>query len=81
MELNCTQSIKEIFSEKNEYVIPLYQRSFTWGKTQIVQLLHDIYDAKRSGDDYFLGTLTVKRRLDNKLEVIDGQQESVNLFV
>lgn len=74
MELNCTQSIKEIFSEKNEYVIPLYQRSFTWGKTQIVQLLHDIYDAKRSGDDYFLGTLTVKRRLDNKLEVIDGQQ-------
>ena len=74
MEFNCAQSIKEIFSEKNEYVIPLYQRSFTWEEAQIVQLLHDIYEAKLSGDDYFLGTLTLKRRLDNKLEVIDGQQ-------
>lgn len=75
MDNNLARNIKSIFEEK--YVIPLYQRNFTWGKDEIEQLFQDIYDSFDTNKDsrYYIGTLVViPRRNDHVFEVIDGQQ-------
>lgn len=77
MSNGISRSIKEIFEER--YVVPLYQRNFTWGKEQIEQLLQDIFDAYKSNKNdaktnYYIGTLVVIRRRNGVFEVIDGQQ-------
>ena len=72
--------------EKNRYVIPLYQRSFTWGiesynnrENEIVQLMDDIKDAE---SDYYLGSLVVFHRPGQDVfEVIDGQQRLTALYL
>lgn len=75
MDKNLVRNIKNIFKEK--YVIPLYQRNFTWGKDEIEQLFQDIYDSFDTNKDsrYYIGTLVViPRRNEHVFEVIDGQQ-------
>lgn len=71
------KSVQDVF--KSKYVIPLYQRNFTWGEDQVVQLIRDVYQAFKEDKQhkYFLGTLVLKQRSvpnDTRLEVIDGQQ-------
>lgn len=60
----------------SKYVIPLYQRNFTWHSEEIVQLLQDIYGAmnKNKNGNYYLGSLVVLKRHSGDYEVIDGQQ-------
>lgn len=71
---NLNKTIGEIFKE--QYVIPLYQRNFAWGKDEIEQLLQDIYENfnKNKLCNYYIGSLVVIGRADGIQEVIDGQQ-------
>lgn len=71
---NLNKTIREIF--ESNYVVPLYQRNFTWGEEQIVRLLRDVYRAYEEDkkSNYYIGTLVVRKRSDEVFEVIDGQQ-------
>ncbi|WP_283132280.1 DUF262 domain-containing protein [Enterovibrio norvegicus] len=63
--------IRELFDPSTQYVIPIYQRNYAWGASEIEQLIQDIDDASvevssadsSSSDDevskYFLGSLVV----------------------
>lgn len=76
-------SVGELFSGPDRYVIPLYQRNYTWGEEQILQLIADIrtaHDADRNST-YHLGNLVVSPRKDGRFEVIDGQQRLTTLFL
>lgn len=68
------KTISEVWAEK--YVVPLYQRNFSWTEPQINLLLQDIYDSFKAdqSSNYYIGSLVVLRRQDGFLEVIDGQQ-------
>lgn len=68
------------FFDKKEYLIPLYQREFAWEKTQIDELIEDIYGIE-DGATYYIGSLIISKRKDNKLEVIDGQQRLTTLYL
>ncbi|CAM4044263.1 DUF262 domain-containing protein [Psychrobacter arenosus] len=81
---------KELLDGKEHYLIPMYQRNYAWGNSEIEQLIVDIMDAqidaKKSNDykNYYLGTLVVFERpqLSSKrkvFEVIDGQQRFTTL--
>lgn len=66
------------------FKIPLYQRSYVWGKQEINQLLEDLWEAflsnKSTGTKkYYLGTLVVIQRGENVVEVVDGQQRLTTL--
>ena len=37
-------NIKELLNNENKYVIPIYQRNFEWGESEIRQLILDIFD-------------------------------------
>ena len=63
------------------YIIPMYQRNYAWGKPEIQTLINDVIDAcyKNSETPYYIGTLVVFKRQDGRLEVIDGQQRFTTL--
>ena len=69
-----TLTIRDVLS-KDRYLIPLYQRNFAWGDTEVDLLLRDIFE--NNNDNYYIGTLVVSEiEIAGKkyFEVIDGQQ-------
>ncbi len=69
-------SVKELFDDKTQYVIPIYQRNYAWGAAEIEQLIQDLSDAAglitRKDDSanakqekYYLGSLVVYERTKN----------------
>lgn len=75
-------NIKELLNNENKYVIPIYQRNFEWGESEIRQLILDIYDysVDNYDKDYYIGTLIVYDRKNN-FEIIDGQQRLTTLCI
>ena len=73
-------NIEKLFEEK--YIIPIYQRNFEWGESEIRQLILDIYDysVDNYDKDYYIGTLIVHDRKNN-FEIIDGQQRLTTLCI
>lgn len=67
---------------KDEYLIPLYQRNYAWRRDEIFQLLNDI---NQSTGNYYLGTLVVsKKEIDEdkfQFEIIDGQQRHTTFSI
>lgn len=77
--------IKEAFG--SQYVIPVYQRNYTWKKNkQVKQLLADIESILR-GDTkrHFIGTIVYNIVNTNFMvrerEVVDGQQRLITMFL
>lgn len=72
--------------EDADYLVPLYQRNYSWGAEQIDQLIDDLLDAHQASEDsYFVGNLIVKLRHDEHprdvYEVVDGQQRLTTFFL
>lgn len=68
-----TRKISEIFpiESSQRYVIPIYQRNYSWGSKQIETLIDDI-DVEQSG--YYIGNLLVTTNDQSEEEIVDGQQ-------
>lgn len=80
------KSIVEYLS-KGKFIIPMYQRPYTWGEDECTQLWQDVVeffqDNDRSQDDkYFLGSIVTYTE-DGKKEqnIIDGQQRTTTLML
>ncbi len=53
--------VENIF-KGTEYVVPIYQRNYSWTKDEIEQLLNDINDVSDGGKGkYYLGSLIVNQ--------------------
>ncbi len=84
-------TIAELFDPSEQYTIPIYQRNYAWGATEIEQLIQDVYDAAlrnqasvsvgESPIDYFIGSLVVYLRGEGSFETIDGQQRHTTLSI
>lgn len=90
-QLNAEQkTISQIFDRAN-FLIPDYQRSYSWEREQCETLWQDLcnfafpngnkddFDAKN--DRYFLGTILTFPNEDEKSEVIDGQQRLITFLL
>ena len=73
-------SVNEVFCDA-EYVVPIYQRNYAWGKDQIDRLIQDIIDVQTNVDSYYLGSLIVNQSGLNRFEVVDGQQRLTTLYL
>ena len=66
-------------------VIPDYQRSYCWGRENIVGLLEDLWhwqQKQASGEKTFrIGTIILKDRGNGCFDVIDGQQRIITLML
>lgn len=75
-------SIGDVFKDgRDKYVVPLYQREYAWGKTEIERLLNDLFLAFEKGGNYYLGSFVVRRSSDDStcFELVDGQQRLITL--
>ncbi len=79
-----TQYFKDIINSQTKYIIPIYQRPYSWNKEHIEKLLNDLFTGYYNNgikvfEDVFIGTmqLSFPKRISNTLceqEIIDGQQ-------
>jgi uncharacterized protein with ParB-like and HNH nuclease domain len=90
MELHAyTRTISDLFSVKRKYVVPRFQRSYSWSKDQVKELWDDIIaniqinDEKDvSHEEYFIGALVlVGDDKSNVLQIVDGQQRLTTITI
>lgn len=77
------KSINDIFYSNIQYVIPDYQRSYSWGYDQCNQLYVDFVAAFQEHRDYFLGNIIIAKSQDTRKrpQVVDGQQRLITLWL
>ena len=74
-----------MFQSMAQYVIPVYQRRYSWGDRQCEKLWNDMYDVYKKGKrNHFIGSIvtvaeTVSAMGLNKYLIIDGQQRMTTL--
>jgi uncharacterized protein with ParB-like and HNH nuclease domain len=72
--------IIDILTENKKYVVPSYQRPYSWDKSNTEQLVEDIYNSFcQENEEYFIGTLICIHRGDYTYEIVDGQQRLTTL--
>lgn len=79
------KTIEGIFGSPNEtYVIPMYQRPYSWGFDQLYELYKDLMGAFKEDEPYFLGNIIMARSKDfsndGKSSVVDGQQRIITIW-
>jgi len=81
-----TEKIGSIFNG-NKFVIPTYQRKYSWTNNERNALWQDIVESLNSNMNHFLGTLSFKEKetvglsTDTLYEIIDGQQRVTTIFI
>lgn len=80
------KNIEKIFGDVDSfYLIPEYQRPYSWEDEHIEQLWDDLIIAMESKDlSYFLGPMILikpEQKEDRYLEVVDGQQRLTTLTI
>ena len=75
------QTFKQLISQDKEYLIPKYQRNYSWTKENWNDLWDDIIELEESSDkSHYMGPIVLKE-IDNskEIEIIDGQQRFCTL--
>lgn len=74
-----------IETNKRQFVIPVYQRNYDWGKPDCKKLYDDIISAYELDRAHFIGSIVyVDQGEENKIYkylIIDGQQRITTLFL
>jgi len=91
MELQANaRTLTNILSVNKKYIVPRFQREYSWGKEQINELWFDIISNikwKQEDDsfelnEYFLGALVlVGQETSSSLLIVDGQQRLTTLTI
>ncbi|MGN5222780.1 DUF262 domain-containing protein [Aeromonas veronii] len=72
--------VQDILTENKKYIIPAYQRPYSWSSDNAEQLIDDIYQSYLSEDkEYFIGSMICINKGNNTFEVVDGQQRLTTL--
>lgn len=78
------KNITNLFNSGEDiYVIPEYQRPYSWNTDTCYQFFTDITNAFLDGKDYFVGNIIMARSNmeTNKPNVVDGQQRLITLWL
>lgn len=85
MENNNMISFGELINEcfiKYEVYIPLIQRNYKWDKKTATKLVSDLWNSyKQEASTYTAGMITLYKEDENRMQLIDGQQRIITLFI
>src|SRR5579875_442479 len=81
------QTLQETLNSANQYVIPVFQRYYSWGRPSWTQLWEDIQELREpdeQGSRHFMGTLvfvaeTHATHSVPAYQVVGGQQRLLSL--
>lgn len=79
MDLRVAESnlVELLRMPEEQFVVPPYQRPYSWGTEQVDELWNDILETIDS--DHFMGSVVINDEVENKPEIIDGQQRLTTL--
>jgi hypothetical protein len=74
-------TVHQLLTLDNHFVIPKFQRDYTWTKDEASEFFEDILGESSKG--LFLGTIILDNSVgsDKRLSVVDGQQRLTSLFL
>ena len=76
------KSVKGIFLNDDIYIIPYYQRPYSWTEEHCLQLYNDITQSFEEDRPYFVGNIIfAQQEGKEELEIIDGQQRLITLWL
>ena len=79
------KSVNQIIKDKSAFFIRSYQRGYRWEKTQIQELLADLFEFTKQPTEkvpeYCLQPIIVKPMQDGTYELVDGQQRFTALWL
>ena len=78
------KSITDLFTSGEDiYVIPEYQRPYSWNKDTCYQFYLDITTSFLQNTDYFIGNIVMARGNEERKKpcVVDGQQRLITLWI
>ena len=76
-------ALDELFTNNSStYMIPRYQRPYSWEREQISELWNDLLESYHENEDFFFGTMIFCPNPDEKsISVVDGQQRFTTLTI
>lgn len=89
MDLHAyTKTIFDLFSINKKYVVPRFQREYSWGEEEISELWKDLIsnislkDGKLCNQEYFIGSLVlVGEDKSTEFKIVDGQQRLTTIAI
>jgi uncharacterized protein with ParB-like and HNH nuclease domain len=92
LKYNSQKYDEIILNDTTKYIIPIYQRPYSWSEEQIRKFISDIfrsyygYDKETPSEPMFIGTMQLSAKkyiTENKTEqdIIDGQQRLTTFLV
>lgn len=77
---------KDLLALNEKYIIPVFQRNYSWSTGQCKQLIDDILLTNKENYKHFIGNMICQRVVNNSTYVneniiIDGQQRITTLFL
>lgn len=76
-------TIETMFAHRNQYLIPDYQRPYSWTVKEVKELVNDIEKSMRESKKWFCGPIFTSQDnfQDNIHYLLDGQQRMTTLFL
>ncbi|MEL7130505.1 MAG: DUF262 domain-containing HNH endonuclease family protein [Pseudomonadota bacterium] len=75
-------SLGNLFSPGETLAMPPYQRSYSWGEREAVDLLGDLREAAEADESHFIGAIVVVKADGSETsEIVDGQQRLTTLTI
>ena len=76
-------NIHDFMVEKRHYIVPIYQRDYSWGQAQCATIYEDLYGLKNSNRSHFVGSVVyAKGSAQNPgIYLIDGQQRVITMYL
>lgn len=77
------KDIDHIYNSSDAFIIPSYQRPYSWEYEQCYQLYNDITAAYNSNTEYFIGNIIIAKGKDasGELYTVDGQQRIITVWL
>ena len=77
------KNLLSFFGTDERYIIPAFQRPYSWGYEQCDRLYNDLAEAFNDDNEYFLGNIVIESAQNDNLRphIIDGQQRLITLFM
>lgn len=74
-------SLKEFFQGDKQFLIPVYQRAYSWEKSHWETFLEDLEEATKGENHYFFGNVLLEKIENGKFYIIDGQQRLTTIII
>lgn len=80
MQLDDDKIDQFLTMRRQQFIVPVYQRNYSWEEKQCEKLFQDLFEVVKSEQDHFIGTIFLRDE-NHKSIVIDGQQRITSIFL